>query len=338
MTSARAPHRVVVFLRPGAIPLEAGLPHRLFGQARSPDGEPLYEVLTAALEPGAVPTQADFALEVAHGPDILRTADTVIFSASTDDYHPETQGRMSPELAAALGQIRPGARIASICTGAFVLAAAGLLDGHPATTHWENAADFQRLFPMVDLDPTVLFTDSGSVLTSAGVASGLDLCIHMIRSDHGAAVANRVARGTIIPPHREGGQAQYIQRPVPSPESSTVSRARAWALQNLDRPLTLDALAAKVSVSKRTFTRQFRAETGLSPMQWITEQRIQRARELLETSDLTIDRIASDAGFGTSVSMRQLFHRAVGVSPQAYRNTFRGPRPTAGSGSSRPPA
>jgi transcriptional regulator GlxA family with amidase domain len=326
MPSQPTPHRVVVFLRQGVIPLEVGIPHRLFGQARSPNGSPLYEVITAAVHPGPVVAQADFTLNVRHGPEVLATADTVIVPASDADYDPRTQGRLTPELASALTLIRPGARIASICTGAFALAAAGILDGRKATTHWKNSPAFQQLFPAVDLDPNVLFTDCDNVLTSAGVASGLDLCIHMIRADHGAAVANEVARGTIIPPHREGGQAQYIQRLVPDIQSSTVSRARDWALQNLDRPIALDELAKVCSVSKRTFTRKFRDETGISPMQWLLEQRIQRARELLETTDLTIDRVATEAGFGTSAALRQQFRQTLRVTPHAYRTTFRGPQ------------
>lgn len=324
--STARPHRVVVFLRQGVIPLEIGIPHRLFGQARSPSGDPLYEVITAAVKPGPVLTQADFTLNVTNGPEVLGTADTVIVPASDTDYDPTTQGQLTPELAAALASIQPGARIASICTGAFALAAAGILDGRKATTHWKNSPAFKDLFPAVDLDPDVLFTDCDNVLTSAGVASGLDLCIHMIRADHGAAVANDVARGTIIPPHREGGQAQYIQRLVPEVSTSTVSKSRAWALQNLNRPITLDDLAKVCAVSKRTFTRKFREETGISPIQWLLEQRIQRARELLETSDMTIDRIAAEAGFGTSAAMRQQFRQTLKVTPHAYRTTFRGPR------------
>jgi len=325
MGTRRARHRVVVFLRQGVIPLEVGIPHRLFGQARSPSGSPLYEVITAALAPGPVRTEADFVLDIEHGPEVLATADTVIIPAADDDYDASAQGKLTPQLAAALALIRPGTRIASICTGAFVLAAAGLLDGRRATTHWQSCADFRRLFPGVTLDPDVLFTDCDNVLTSAGVASGLDLCIHMIRDDHGAAVANRVARGTVIPPHREGGQAQYIERLVPEPGTSNMIRARTWALQNLDYPISLDDLATTNSVSKRTLTRRFREETGISPMQWLTEQRLQRARELLETSDLTVDHVAAKCGFGTGAAMRQHFRRTLGVSPQAYRNTFRGP-------------
>ncbi len=324
MTDRPDPHRVVILVRDGVIPMEIGIPHRLFGEARSAQGEPLYEVLTAALAPGPVRAQADFTLDVRHGPDVLATADTVIVPASEDDYAPETAGHLSEALTAALALIRPGTRIASICTGAFVLAAAGLLDGRPATTHWKNTPDFVRLFPQVHLDPNVLFTESGGILTSAGVASGLDLCIHMIRADHGAAVANDVARGTVIPPHREGGQAQYIQRPVPADPTSVVSRARAWAMANLDEPITLDSLARSCVVSRRTFTRKFREETGVSPMQWLLEQRVQRARELLETTDRSVDRVATEAGFGTGAAMRLHFRQSLGVTPQMYRLTFRG--------------
>lgn len=211
-------------------------------------------------------------------------------------------------MAAALALIRPGTRVASICTGASILAAAGLLDGRPATTHWKNSPAFEQLFPHVDLNRDVLFTESDGV-TSAGVASGLDLRIHMIRSDHGAVVANDVARGTVIPPHREGGQAPYIQRPVPSSEGSVTSRARAWALDHLDEPIMVDSLARACAVSRRTFTRKFREETGISPLQWLVEQRVQRACELLEGSDRTVDRIAADAGFGTSAAMRLHFRQ-----------------------------
>lgn len=317
-------HRVVVLARDGLIPLEVGIPHRLFGQARSPDGAPLYEVTTVTLRPGLTRTDTDFRLLIDNGPDHLARADTVVVPASDEDYGPPTRGCLSPALARALAVIRPGTRMASICTGSFVLAAAGFLDGRRATTHWRSTGDFQRLFPDIELDPNVLYTDCDNVLTSAGVASGLDLCLHMIRSDHGSAVANEVARGTVVPPHRDGGQAQYIKRLVPRPTTAATERARAWAMERLDRPISLAQLAAASSVSKRTFTRRFREETGLSPMQWLTEQRLQRARELLEQTDISVDHVAAAAGFGTGAAMRQHFHAALHVSPRAYRCTFRG--------------
>ena len=323
LRSAR--HRVAVFVRHGLMPMELGLVHQLFGQACADGGEPLYDVTTCALAPGQVRTDADFPIVVEHGPEALAAADTVVVLASHESDDTETSGTLTPPMADALALIRPGVRIASICTGAFVLAAAGLLDGLRATTHWKSAADFRRLFPAVRLEPDVLYTDEGRVLTSAGEAAGIDLCLHMIRSDHGAAIANEVARSVVVPPHREGGQAQFIRTPVPEPDTSSTGCARAWALANLDRQLTLADLACQESMSTRTFTRRFRDEVGLSPGQWLTQQRIERARHLLEDTDLPVERVAEKAGFGTTVSLRQHLQAALGVTPSAYRATFRGP-------------
>jgi transcriptional regulator GlxA family with amidase domain len=233
------------------------------------------------------------------------------------------EGVLTDELAAALAHVRPGTRLASICTGVYVLAAAGCLDGRPATTHWADAERFQRLFPQVRVNADVLFIDDGDVLTSAGVAAGIDLCLHMVRRDHGTAIANEVARRTVVPPHRDGGQAQYIQRPVPEPQLATTTAARAWALGRLHEPVQLRDMAEQESMSVRTFTRRFREEVGMSPGQWLTQQRVERARHLLESTDLSIDQVARDAGFGTAQSMRQHLQAALGVTPTAYRRTFR---------------
>ena len=316
--------RIAVLVRHGVMPMELGLVHQLFGQARAADGTRLYQVLTCAAAPGEVRTDADFPILVAHGPEALAEADTVIVPASHAPDATEADGRLSDALAAALARIRPGTRIASICTGAFVLAAAGLLDGRRATTHWISAEQFHQLFPAVRLDPDVLYADEGDVLTSAGEASGIDLCLHMIRTDFGAAVANDVARRTVVPPHREGGQAQFVSRPVPEPRISSTGAARAWALRHLDRPVSLRELAAREAMSVRTFTRRFREEVGRSPGQWLTQQRVERARQLLEETDLSVDRIAADVGFGTAASLRQHLHAALGVSPSGYRGAFRG--------------
>lgn len=317
-------HRIVVLVRPGVLPIELGIVHRLFGEARSSAGEPLYEVVTCTLEPGEVAADADFTIMVRNGLDALDTADTVIVLSSSDDYGPQTGGPLRGPLVDAIARIRSGVRIASICSAAFVLAAAGLLDGKRATTHWHSAPELCRLYPGIKVEENVLYTDSGDVLTSAGVAAGIDLCLYMIRRDHGAAVANRVARGSVVAPHREGGQAQFISRPVAEPRTSSTAAARAWALEHLDRPLTLRELADCESMSVRTFTRRFREEVGISPVQWLTQQRIERARYLLEETDLPIDRVAADAGFGTAASLRQHFQAALGVSPRTYRVTFRG--------------
>jgi transcriptional regulator GlxA family with amidase domain len=307
-------HRVAVLALDGVYPFELGMPSRIFGAA-----EGLYEVQTASVDGGPVRTSADFQVTVGHGPELLRTADTVVIPPFADD-------RLAPELeapaVAALSQIRPGTRIMSICTGSFVLAAAGLLDGRPATTHWALSDQFRRWFPRVRLDPDVLFVDDGDVLTSAGAASGLDLCLHVLRRDHGSQLANQVARACVVAPWRDGGQAQYIAQPVPAPAGLSTSGTRQWALDRLGLPLTLADLAGQAQMSLRTFTRRFRDETGLSPGQWLTRQRVARARELLEATDLPVDQIAAQAGFATATSLRQHMRATVGVAPLAYRHTF----------------
>ncbi|WSA94054.1 helix-turn-helix domain-containing protein [Streptomyces sp. NBC_01795] len=316
-------HRVAVLVRHGLLPIELGIPHALMGKAGSASEEPLYEVVTCAVRPGVIRTDGDFTINVDHGPEALAEADTVIVPAAHERDEPYVRGTMSPGLADAFARIRPVTRIASICTGAFVLASAGLLDGKRATTHWRSSKRFQRLFPDVRLDSDVLYVDEGSVLTSAGIASGVDLCLHMIRCDHGAAVANEVARRTVVPPHRDGGQAQFIRRPVPQPGLASTGTARAWALKQLERPITLRELAAQESMSIRTFTRRFREEAGISPQQWLTQQRTERARQLLEETGLSVDQIAQRAGFGSAATLRMHFQTALGVSPSAYRRTFR---------------
>lgn len=316
-------HRVVVLALTGLLPFELGIPHRIFGRAKDTDGHPLYEVVTCSVRPGPVRTDADFDIHVEHGPEALATADTVVVPASYELGPVYEEGRLTEELAAALAHIRPGTRMVSICTGGYVLAAAGFLDGRPATTHWSSAEHFQRLFPSVKVDADVLFIDDGDVLTSAGVAAGIDLCLHIVRRDHGTAVANEVARRTVVPPHRDGGQAQYIHRPVPEPQLATTTSARAWALSRLHEPIQLRDMADQESMSVRTFTRRFREEAGISPGQWLTRQRVERARHLLESTDLSVDQVARDAGFGTAQSMRQHLQAALGVPPTAYRRAFR---------------
>ncbi|WP_243878085.1 helix-turn-helix domain-containing protein [Streptomyces sp. SUK 48] len=318
------PHRVAVLALDGLLPFELGIPHRVFGRPRDARGRSLYEVFTCSVRPpGPVETDADFAVHVPHGPEALARADTVIVPASYELGPVFEEGRLTGELAAALALVRPGTRLASICTGVYVLAAAGYLDGRPATTHWAEADHFQRLFPRVRMDADVLFIDDGDVLTSAGVAAGIDLCLHMVRRDHGTAVANDVARRMVVPPHRDGGQAQYIERPVPDPQLATTTGARAWALARLHEPIQLRDLAEQEAMSVRTFTRRFREEVGVSPGQWLTRQRIERARQLLESTDLSMDRVARTSGFGTAQSMRQHMQQALGVTPTTYRRTFR---------------
>ncbi|MFE4918017.1 GlxA family transcriptional regulator [Streptomyces sp. NPDC056661] len=321
-------HRVVVLALDGLLPFELGIPQRIFGLARDSESgdrdRKLYEVVTCSVRPpGPVATDADFTISVERGPEALATADTVVIPSSYELGPVYEEGRLTDALATALAYIRPGTRLVSICTGSYVLAAAGRLDGRPATTHWSSADHFQRLFPQVRVDPDVLFIDDGDVLTSAGVAAGIDLCLHIVRRDHGTAVANDVARRTVVPPHRDGGQAQYIQRPVPEAQFATTTSARAWALGRLDRPILLRDMAQQQSMSVRTFTRRFREEVGISPGQWLTQQRVERARGLLEATDLSIDQVARESGFGTATSLRQHIQAALGVSPTLYRRTFR---------------
>ncbi|MFJ9180269.1 GlxA family transcriptional regulator [Streptomyces sp. NPDC102360] len=323
-----APMPVAVLVRDGVLPMELGLVHQLFGTARDPStGERLYKVTTCAPRPGRIRTDADFPVYAEHGLETVAAAHTVLVPASHELDEQLEPGGLEEELAAALTAARDRGRVVSICTGSFVLAAAGLLDGRRATTHWMSSAHFARTFPSVTVDADVLYVDEGRVLTSAGEAAGIDLCLHMIREDHGAAVAAELARRTVVPPHREGGQAQYIQRPVPLEEtggSTSTSRSREWALGRLADPLTLAQLAARDAMSIRTYNRRFREETGVTPMTWLNRQRVDRARELLEQTDHTVDRVAAETGFGSGTSLRQHFQAVLGVSPGAYRATFRG--------------
>jgi transcriptional regulator GlxA family with amidase domain len=256
---------------------------------------------------------------VEHGPEALATAGTVVIAPVAPAHLTD---EVPDDVLAALALIRPGTRIVSICTGAFVLAAAGLLDGRRATTHWQVADRFRRMFPLVDLDPDVLFVDDHPFLTSAGAASGVDICLHLVRKDHGSHLANTVARRCVVPPFRDGGQAQYIEQPVPEQGAASTAATRAWVLERLGEPLTLADLADHARMSQRTFARRFHDEVGLSPGRWLIQQRVARAQHLLESSDLTVDQIAGRVGFATGASLRQHLNAAIGVSPQAYRRTF----------------
>lgn len=316
------PHRVVVLLLEPVIGYDAVIPPQVLGQATGPDGELLYDVAMATLDGRPARASMGYAIGPQGDASLLATADTVVVPG-TQIVGPRTEGTIAADLSAALAEIRPGTRLVSICTGAFVLAAAGLLDGRPATTHWKYADDFARLYPAVELDDAVLFTDDGDVLTSAGLSAGVDLCLHLIRLDHGTEVANQVARHLVVPPWRDGGQAQYIERQVPErPEQSTAS-ARSWALERLEEPIRISDLARAAGMSERTFTRRFRAETGDSPTAWLIRQRVWHAQRLLETTDLPVDAVADRSGLGSAASLRAHLRTVAGVSPSAYRRTFK---------------
>ncbi|RAS64745.1 AraC family transcriptional regulator with amidase-like domain [Lentzea atacamensis] len=309
-------HRIAVLALETSIAFDFGTATHIFSAL--PDD---YELLVCSPDRRPVRTTGGYTMTFDHGLEVLRDADTVLVPGTR--YPPARQeGRLEPAVHEALTTTK-ASRIMSICTGAFVLGAAGILDGRPATTHWSATESFRALYPKVELNPDVLFVDDGDVLTSAGVAAGIDLCLHVIRSDHGSEIANQVARYCVVPAWRQGGQSQFVHRPVPDDPDSSTAPARAWALDRLDEPLELSALAEQARMSVRTFTRRFRAETGMSPGRWLTQQRVERARYLLESTDLPIDQVARHAGFGTGAALRQQLAASIGVSPTAYRQTFR---------------
>jgi transcriptional regulator GlxA family with amidase domain len=316
-------HEVVVLALPWSMAFELGLPSTVLSGAVDADGRPLYRVRVASIDGGPVRTSAGFTVLPDHDAGLLATADTVLLPG-VQISRAVPDGTLPADVVDLLRTAAQRSRMVSICTGAFVLAAAGLLDGRRATTHWLYADRFRALHPQVHLDPDVLFVDDGDVLTSAGNAAGIDLLLHLVRSDHGSQVANRAARRSVVAPWRDGGQSQFIERPLPDPDGAGTAATRAWALARLGEPLTLDQLAAHASMSVRTFTRRFRQETGVSPQRWLTAQRVELARRLLESTDSPVERIAGQAGFGTPASLRQHLHAAIGVSPLTYRRTFRG--------------
>ncbi|MBB2947901.1 transcriptional regulator GlxA family with amidase domain [Actinoplanes lutulentus] len=314
-------HVIGILVCDGLVPFDLGVPTQIFLTARDEDGNRLYEVIVCGA--GPVRTEAGFTVIPEFGLDSLARADTVIVPGIHSG-GPVTDGTLpSPVRDVLLAASARGARIVSICTAASVLAAAGLLDGRPAATHWAWAKRIGGLYPQVDWDFDVLFVDDGNVLTSAGVGAGVDLCLHIVRTDHGADVANRVARRCVVPPWRDGGQAQFIERPVPAAGGAGTEATRTWVLERLAEPVSLEEMAGHARMSVRTFTRRFRDETGLSPRQWLLRQRVEHARILLESTDLGVDAVARRAGLGSATALRQHLHATIGVAPSAYRRTFR---------------
>jgi transcriptional regulator GlxA family with amidase domain len=284
-------------------------------------GEPAHELKVCAAEPGPLRTTAGFEVVTRHGLSALRTAETIIVPSWRDpnELPPE---HLLRELAAAH---RRGARLVGLCLGAYVLAATGLLDGRKATTHWAFAAHFASRYPGVLLAPDVLYVEDDNLITSAGSAAGIDCCLHILRHRYGSAIANRVARRLVVPPHRQGGQAQFIELPVPTTgKDSRLSELLDWTRENLAQTHTLDTLAGRVLMSRRTFTRHFRQLTGTTVNTWLIRERLAMAQRLLETTNVSVEQVAEATGFGSAVSMRQHFSRAFGVSPAAWRMTFTG--------------
>ncbi len=311
---------VAVAVCDGVSVFELGVLCEVFGTDRSADGLPRYDFAVCAAEPGPLRTSSGFTVVPEHGLERLASADLVAVPAWRSVAEPPPEALLDALRAA----VARGARVMSVCSGAFVLAAAGLLDGRRATTHWRHARALAERYPLVDVDPNVLYVDAGQVLTSAGTAAGIDLCLHLVRAEHGAAIANAVARRMVVPPHREGGQAQYVETPVPdSPAADDLGEVLDWAAGHLDQPLTVEALAGRALMSPRTFARRFRAATGTTPHHWLLGQRLLLAERLLEHGDHSVEEVARRAGFGSAATLRHHFGRARGTTPRAYQRTFR---------------
>jgi transcriptional regulator GlxA family with amidase domain len=312
-------HRVVALALPGLVTFDLGCAMQIFGPAQAPDGGPGYYDFAVCAPGRSVRTGDGLALAVEHGLRALEAADTVVVAGYTTCL----DGPPSLAVRRALADAgERGARVMSICVGAFALAHAGLLDGRRATTHWATADILAERFPHVDVVPDVLYVDEGTVLTSAGLAAGLDLCLHVVRRDHGAAAASRLARWNVVAPHRDGGQAQFAMQPVARQPETGLGATRAWALERLDEPLGLAELAAHACCSQRTLTRRFVAETGSSPKQWLLRMRLQRASELLESTRMPVEHVAGQAGFPSAAALRACFARDLHTTPTAYRRAF----------------
>jgi AraC family transcriptional activator FtrA len=303
----------------GTLTFDFAIPCEVFGLDRSDIASPWYDFLVVAAGDRRVRTQTGFVIEAPLGLGALDRADTIVVPGWAS---PAVEP--SGELIAALRRAHlRGARVVSICTGAFVLAAAGLLDGRRATTHWMYVDELQRRYPDVELDPSVLYVVDGTIMTSAGTAAGIDLCLHIVTADYGADVAATVSRRMLMPLHRSGGQAQYVDTPVPQARGDEMTELLAWAATRIPRGLSVDDLARHAAVSPRTLTRRFRQATGLAPGEWLQGERLRLARRLLETSDHSIELVAQHAGYDTPVAMRAQFARRLHTSPRAYRRTFR---------------
>jgi AraC family transcriptional regulator, transcriptional activator FtrA len=312
------PHVVGLALTEGAPIFELAIPCEVFGRHRDGLPRPWYDLRMCAPDGAGTEVSNGFMASGADGYDALTRSDTVVVTA-VRDVHAEPD----PDLVAAIKAAHSnGARVVSLCTGAFVLAAAGLLDGRPATTHWNHARELARRFPAVSLDPAVLYVDDADVLTSAGTTAGIDLCLHIVRKDYGAAVANRLARRLVAPAYRDGGQAQYIESAVAAGDDPGLGPVLDWMRAHLRQPLTLAAIARQAGMTERTLIRHFRATTGMTPIKWLTGQRIQRAREILETTALPVEDVGEASGLGAPANFRRHFLLATGVTPSSYRRAF----------------
>jgi transcriptional regulator GlxA family with amidase domain len=318
---------VAVVVLDGFAPFELGVVCEVFGSDRTAEGLPGYDFAVVAGEPGPLRSAAGFSLQTSFGLDRLKSADLIAVPASGDDRCDRDEWP-EPLLDALRQAVERGGRVLSICTGAFVLGAAGLLDGRPCTTHWRHSDRLARLYPAAKVDPSVLYVDADPVVTSAGTAAGIDACLYLVRKEQGSRVANAIARRMVVPPHRDGGQAQFVDRPVAEFACDTLSDVIEWMQRNLDRLVTVDQLASLAAMSPRTFARRFVQETGTTPQRWLIGQRILMAQQLLEETDETVDVIAERAGFGNAATFRHHFRAWRATTPHAYRRTFREARPS----------
>jgi transcriptional regulator GlxA family with amidase domain len=310
-------HRVVALCLDGLVAFDLTAPAQAFALAARPSGEPLYEFSTCSVAGAEVRTTSGFGVHPQSDLGAIRGADTVVVPGYAGLLEPPPEQALTALRAAG----RRGARVLSVCTGAFALAHAGLLDGRRAATHWAWAGELARRFPAIAVDPDALYVDEGEVMTSAGLSAGIDLSLHVIRQDFGAASGERVARHMVAAPHREGGQAQFAKR-APAEVGGSLEATRRWAAERLDDPLDVAAMSRHAGVSPRTFARRFREETGTTPLQWLLTQRVLEARRLLEESDLPVEAVAWRCGFGTAASLRDHFRRATATTPTAYRRAF----------------
>jgi transcriptional regulator GlxA family with amidase domain len=308
-------HRVVALALPEVVAFDLSIPAQVFGSLRDPSP---YSFETCTPSPGSVPTTTGFSIEVQRGLEALDDADTVVVPG----YHPTE--RPTDDVCDALRRAAArGTRMMSVCTGAFALAGAGLLDGRRAATHWGWAGQLAAEYPTVEVDPDVLYVDSGQVVTSAGLAAGIDMCLHVVRLDHGAERAAAIARHMVVSPYREGGQAQFVTRPLPVVGPS-LAETCAWMVSRLAEPLTIEDMAEHAGWAPRTFARRFASETGTTPARWLAAQRLDHARRLLEGTDLPVDQVAERSGLGTAGNLRLHLARRLGVTPTAYRRTYQG--------------
>jgi transcriptional regulator GlxA family with amidase domain len=304
--------------------LEFGIVCEVFGTDRSEDGLPVYDFAVVAGEEGQLRSEHGLALTDAFGMERLAVADLVIVSPIHQQLREGVPDTLPADLLGALrATVARGARVLSVCTGAFILAAAGLLDGRRCTTHWRNAGELARYCPKAIVDPDVLYVDADPVITSAGSAAGIDACLYLVHKEQGMKVANQIARRMVVAPHRDGGQAQFVDRPLPDGSADTLAELIEWMERHIDQQVTVAALASLAHMSPRTFARRFVQETGTTPLRWLTGQRILLAQRLLEETDEGVDQVAWQAGFGNATAFRHHFRAWRGTTPQAYRRSFR---------------